>query len=77
MNVSSAISRSVPGKPVESPVKTCDDASTNTLVIYQFVSDKNLVSIEGNCILLESKDINESIRVADAFAFRLLNIIQE
>jgi len=77
MNVKSAISTPVPGKTIDSPVITCDNASKDVMVIYQFVSDKNLVSIDNNCVLVESTDINESIRVADAFSFRLLNIIQE
>jgi hypothetical protein len=76
MKVKSAISTPVDVETT-SPVITCKNQSKNTMVIYQTVTDKNLVSINGNCIILESIDINESVRVADAFAFRLLNIITE
>jgi hypothetical protein len=76
MNVKSAISTPVDGND-GIPVITCDNQSKNVFVIYQTVTDKNLVSVDGNCIILESKTPNESIRVADAFSFRLLNIIKD
>jgi len=76
MKVKSAISGYV-NDSIETPVMTCDNQSINTFVIRQTVTDKNLISVNGNCIVLESKNATESIRVADAFAFRLLNIITE
>jgi hypothetical protein len=76
MNVKSALSRE--GDYItESPIITCKNQSQNTLVLYQVITDKNLVSVHGNCIILESKNATESIRVADAFSFRLLNIITD
>jgi hypothetical protein len=75
MNVKSAISRSVDGFEYE--VITCKNQSKNTFVIYQTVTGKNLISVNGACITLESRTANESVRVADAFAFRLLNIIRD
>lgn len=74
MNVRSAISTPVNGTDI--PVITCKNQSKDTFVIYQVVTDKNLISVNGNCITLESMNANESVRVADAFAFRLLNIIK-
>ncbi len=76
MNVKSAISQPVDVE-TSSPVITCKNQSQNTMVIYQVVTNKNLISVNGNCIILESININESVRVADAFSFRLLNIIVE
>jgi hypothetical protein len=76
INVKSGLSQSV-DIMTESPVITCDDQNENTFIIYQKVSDKNLVSIKDNCVIIESKNINESIRVADAYSFRLLNIIKD
>jgi len=74
MNVKSAVDQYV-NDTVDTPVITCNNQSKDTLVIYQTITDKNLISVNGNCIILESKNATESIRVADAFAFRLLNII--
>jgi hypothetical protein len=76
MNVKSAISTSV-NQTADILVITCKNQSKNVFVIYQKVTDKNLISVNGNCIVLESSSANESIRVADAFAFRLLNIIKD
>jgi hypothetical protein len=76
MKVASAISQQA-NQTTDIPVITCKDSSKNVLVIYQKVSDKNLISVKGNCITLESSNATESIRVADAFAFRLLNIIKD
>jgi len=74
MTVKSAIDTPVAGF-ADAPVITCANQSSDVLVIHQIVTNKNLVSINGNCILVESESLNESVRVADAFAFRLLNII--
>lgn len=76
MNVKSAISQNI-DNITEYQVMTCNNQSKNNFIIYQRVTDKNLISLNGNCIVLESKTANESIRVADAFAFRLLNIIKD
>jgi hypothetical protein len=75
MNVKSAISEPVNGTDYQ--VITCKNQSTKLFVIYQTVTDKNLISVRGNCIILESMSANESVKVADAFAFRLLNIIRD
>jgi hypothetical protein len=79
MRVKSAISRPMYGSNTSQDVAVvnCGNESYDNLIIYQVISDKNLVSINRNCITLESKNATEAIRVADAFAFRLLNIIQE
>jgi hypothetical protein len=74
MNVKSAFNTPV-NQTTEYPIITCKNQSRDTIVIIQTVSNKNLISIKGNCIAIEATDANESIRVADAFAFKLLNII--
>jgi hypothetical protein len=75
MNVKSAITSPIDLEAGGPPIITCEDVSSNVFVIQQIVTDKNLVSYDENCIIIESIDVNESIRVADAFSFRLLNII--
>ncbi|HYD03573.1 MAG TPA: hypothetical protein VEC16_04695 [Alphaproteobacteria bacterium] len=75
MNVKSAITQPIDLEAGGPPIITCEDVSPNVFVIQQIITDKNLVSYDKNCIIIESKDVNESIRVADAFSFRLLNII--
>ena len=78
MNVKAALSKPYAENiSVNSPVITCNNQSKDALIIYQVVSNKNLISVRGNCIYLESINANESVRVADAFAFRLLSIIRE
>ena len=74
LNVSSAINKPA-SQETDIPIITCKNQTINTIVIYQTMSNKNLVSIKGNCITIEATSANESIRVADAFSFRLLNII--
>ncbi len=60
----------------ESPVITCSNQSQDTLVIYQAVGTQNRIYRDNYCIILESVNVSESVRVADTFAFNLLNIIQ-
>jgi flagellar basal body-associated protein FliL len=74
LNVKSAFN-SQPNETTDYPIVTCSGQSKNTLVIVQKVSNKNLISSNGNCITIESINASESIRVADAFAFKLLSII--
>lgn len=74
MDVKSAISTPV-NYTANVQVITCQNQSSDVFVIYPTITDKNLISLNGNCIIMESKNATESIRVADAFAFRLLNII--
>jgi len=76
MNVKSAIQRPY-NSTAGIPIITCKNQSSNVIVIYPTVTDKNLVSVHGNCIVIESKNVNESVRVADAFSFRLLNIMTD
>lgn len=60
----------------EYPVATCSDARPNRLIIMINVTGENSVHTQDNCIIMNSADVNESVRVSDALAFRLLGIIQ-
>ncbi len=75
MNVKSAINTKT-NITTDYPVMTCKNQSTNRFIIVQQKSDKNLVTVKGNCVTMEYKNATESIRVADAYAFGLLNIIR-
>ncbi|MBU1201658.1 MAG: hypothetical protein KJ583_07005 [Nanoarchaeota archaeon] len=56
------------------PFATCSDANEKTVVISFKKSNKNLISSEGRCILLEFKE-GDAIRVADTLAYKLLKIM--
>ena len=57
------------------PIKTCKDANGTTMVIWLTLSDKNLVSAEGNCIILEAKSYNDTVKVADRLVYQLFGIM--
>jgi hypothetical protein len=76
MKVKSSITKPT-DNTTDYPIITCKNQSKNTFVIVQTLSDKNLVSIRDNCVTIEYLNATESIRVADAFAFRLLNMIRD
>lgn len=57
------------------PIKTCNDADNRTLVVWLTVSNKNLVSAVGNCIVVEAKDYNETVRVADRLMYSLMGVM--
>lgn len=59
------------------PVITCANAKPNVIVIMLNVTGKNEILTKNNCIHLNAINVNESIRVADSFSFRILNIITD
>ena len=59
----------------EYPVATCANVKPTALVIVLNVTGKNEIVTKNNCIMINSVDQNESIRVADYFSFRILGII--
>ena len=76
LNVSSAVTTQINDSAY--PVITCKDQnSSSTLVIWIVVNKENKLSALGNCIVVEAKSTNETILVADALSYRLLNIIQK
>jgi hypothetical protein len=73
LNTKSALTKPVPAYDI--PVVTCKDATEDRVVI-QFVEDRaNVIYREGNCIQLHYANANDSIKVADRFAYMLLRIM--
>lgn len=60
----------------EYPVATCSDARPDRLIMILNVTGENSITSKNNCIHINSKNENESIRVSDSFAYRILGIIQ-
>ncbi|MFA5796853.1 MAG: hypothetical protein WC916_02315 [Candidatus Woesearchaeota archaeon] len=61
------------------PLITCKNQSAKTMVVLLQINStatQNRIYSEKNCIILESTNATEAIRVADAFSYRLLSIIQ-
>jgi hypothetical protein len=59
----------------QTPILNCANATPNRLIVVLIESDKNLASSRGNCVILESRDYNESVRVADRTMYHLLGIM--
>ncbi|MGV8150712.1 MAG: hypothetical protein ACP5NV_03225 [Candidatus Woesearchaeota archaeon] len=59
------------------PVATCTEALPKRMIIVLNITGRNEIITKGNCIMLNSVDANESVRVADYFSYRLLGIITE
>jgi hypothetical protein len=57
------------------PVRTCNDANDRTLIVWIAVTNKDLVTSKGNCILLEAKSYNDTVKVADRLMYHLLGIM--
>jgi hypothetical protein len=74
---SSALSRPANGS-IDIPVIDCRNA-TEDRVVLQFVQGTKNVLIRSdkypNCVLLQYTDVNESVRVADRYAYMLLEIM--
>lgn len=75
-NVSSSITRAPQGFAGTYPIITCSNATGDTMVVWMVVNKENRISMSNNCVIVESISDNESSRVADALAFRLLDIMQ-
>jgi hypothetical protein len=73
----SALSRA-PSVPVDVPILDCNNATPDRVVI-QFIEGKEDVitrwSENPNCIILQYTDANESVRVADKYAYMLLKVM--
>lgn len=75
MNVQSALTRTDNTTQVDSPIKTCADAIDGVLVIVYEQSTTNAIVHEGNCVRMQYKTPEDSIRVSDRFAYELLKIM--
>lgn len=73
-----ALSRPPADTKVDLPVVNCTSANPDRVVI-QFVQGKQDVIARSDknpsCIILQYTDVNESVRVADRFAYMLLQIM--
>ncbi len=60
---------------LEIEIASCETATNKTTVIQFIHSDKNAIIGEENCVLLFYAEPDDSIRVADRFAYKLLRIM--
>lgn len=60
---------------VDIPIVNCQHATADRVVIQFEQGRQNAVMREGNCIRLVYTDANESVRVADRYAYMLLQIM--
>ena len=59
----------------KTPIITCANANNQTLVIWIVLSDKNLVYSYDYCIILEARNYEDMIKVADRLVYHLLGIM--
>lgn len=71
---SSALTRPEPNTTI--PVMTCANATPTTVVLQIRLSGRNVVSAQGDCVLLEAASADDSIRVAERFGYALLGVMQ-
>jgi hypothetical protein len=45
------------------------------MVIWISLSDKNIISSEGYCLILEAKSYNETVMVADRLVYHLFGVM--
>lgn len=71
-----ALSEPAAGK-VDIPVMSCKNATPDTVVVQFVQGSSNVISRSSNpsCIVLQYTDADESVRVADRFAYMLLRIM--
>jgi hypothetical protein len=75
LNTKSALSRPADGG-VDVPIVTCADASADRVVLLFQQGPENMISREGSgCVVLSYTDVDESVRVADLYAYMLLRIM--
>lgn len=58
------------------PVITCRNASSSSLVIIMNIGNGTGIGYKDYCIVLQADTANTTVKVADAFAYRLLGIIK-
>ncbi len=72
---SSALSKPSATK-VDIPVLSCANATYDRVVIEFKKGPENAIATNGNCVVLQYTDANESVRVADRYAYMLLRIMK-
>jgi hypothetical protein len=58
------------------PVVSCRNANNHTMVIIMYIGNMTAIGYKNNCIVLEAANLNDTVKVADAFSYRLLGIIR-
>lgn len=58
------------------PIVTCKDANNQTLVIWLTMSDLNVISSKGYCVIVEGKTYDDLVRGADRLMYHLLGIMK-
>jgi len=56
-------------------IKTCDDVSKDTAIIWLRLGEENAIKDEKGCVIIEAQSEDELIRLADGLAFYLLGMI--
>ena len=57
------------------PIVTCMHSNNQTMVIWLTLSDKNIAYSYDYCVILEAKNYNDLVRVADRLMYHLLGIM--
>ncbi len=56
------------------PIKTCNDATAETLVIEFKIGTKNEVYMDGNCVIVEGNNADSLIESSDRLGYALVGI---
>ncbi len=57
------------------PVKTCDDVTKDTGIIWLRTGKDNIIKSENGCVIIEGQTEDDLIRLADGLVFYLLDMI--
>lgn len=71
---SSALSKPSASK-VDIPILSCANATSDMVVVEFKKGRTNAIGTNGNCVVIQYTDANESVRVADRYAYMLLKIM--
>ncbi len=71
----SAISSPTDAK-IDLTVMNCNNATSNRVVIQFIQGRQDAIDVKGNCVILQYANVNESVRVADRYAYMLLKIMK-
>jgi len=61
-------------KELELPVVTCEDAIDSVGVILLKEGDNSRAYLDGDCVIIESKNNEDFVKLADKVALHLLNV---
>ncbi|MDD9954531.1 MAG: hypothetical protein OXR66_09460 [Candidatus Woesearchaeota archaeon] len=75
LNIPTSSAFSAPLEGFDTPVKTCDDATPEEVVLVFVPHEENTIVRDGSCVILTYKNDDDSILVADRYAYMLLQIM--